>query len=244
MTERLTTSSYSLPKKPVGGNAYMLLAAPLEDERPRTTIKRRFFSHLYVQVLIANTAGAAFYPSLAVELKPLGDAFIKLIKMIIAPIVFCTVVHGIASTSNLKAIGSPGLKALVYFEIVTTLALIIGLVVANALRPGEGMNVDVTQIDPSAIESYFNPAHKQGAVEFLLDIIPGSAVSAFVDGNSLQVVLFALLFAFALQAMGKRGKVMLEFVDQLSHVCFGIVGIIMRAAPIGAVGATAFTIGS
>jgi aerobic C4-dicarboxylate transport protein len=225
----------------------MLMAAPLGNELPRPTVKRRFYSHLYVQVLSAITIGVLlghFYPLLAVEMKPLGDAFIKLIRMIIAPIVFCTVVHGIASTSNLKAVGSAGIKALVYFEVVTTLALVIGLVVANGLRPGAGMNVDPSQIDASAIAGYVTTSHKQGAVEFLLDIIPRSVVGSFVDGNILQVLLFALLFGFALQAMGKRGKPMLDLVDQVSQVLFGIVGIIMRAAPIGAFGAMAFTIGN
>ncbi len=177
-------------------------------------------------------------------MKPLGDAFIKLIRMIIAPIIFCTVVHGIASMSNLKAVGSAGIKALLYFEVITTAALVIGLTVANGLRPGAGMNIDPSQIDASAIASYVNKAHAQGAVEFLLDIIPRTALGAFVDGNILQILFFALLFAFALQAMGKRGKLMLDFVDQASHVLFGIVGIIMKAAPIGAFGAMAFTIGN
>ncbi len=200
-----------------------------------------------MQVLAAIAIGVAlghYYPSIAVEMKPLGDAFIKLIKMIIAPIIFCTVVHGIASMSNLKAVGSAGIKAILYFEVITTLALIIGLVVVNTLRPGAGMNVDLSQIDASAIVSYVTKSHTQGAVELLLDIIPRSAVGAFVDGNILQVLMFALLCAFALQAMGRRGRLVLVLVDQASHLLFGIVGIIMRLAPIGAFGAMAFTIGN
>jgi aerobic C4-dicarboxylate transport protein len=225
----------------------MLLAAPLGDGRPGARVKRRFFSHLYVQVLAAIAIGVLlghYYPTIAVEMKPLGDAFVKLIKMIIAPIIFCTVVHGIASMSDMKAVGSTGIKALIYFEVITTLALVIGLIVANGLRPGAGMNVDPTRIDASAIASYVTTPHAQGTVEFLLDIIPRTAVGAFVDGNILQVLLFALLFAFALQALGERGKMMLNLVDQVSHVLFGIVGIIMRAAPVGAFGAMAFTVGN
>ena len=229
------------------GDETMLLTTPIGSELPKISAKRRFFSHLYVQVLAAIAIGILlghFYPAIAVEMKPLGDAFIKLIKMIIAPIIFCTVVHGIASMSNLRTVGSAGIKALLYFEVVTTLALIIGLIVANGLRPGAGMNIDPSRIDASAVASYLTKAHAEGTREFLLDIIPRSTFSAFVDGNILQVLLFALLFAFALQAMGKRGKPMLDFIDQASHVLFGIVGIIMRAAPIGAFGAMAFTIGN
>ena len=208
--------------------------------------KRPFYSHLYVQVLFAIALGVLlghFYPALGEQMKPLGDGFIKLIKMIIAPIIFLTVVHGIASMSNLKAVGSVGIKALVYFEIVTTFALIIGLLVANIARPGEGMNIDLSTVDSSAVAEYVAKAEKQSTVEFLLDIIPKSVVGAFVDGNILQVLLFALLFAFALQALGERGKLVLNFIDEVSHVFFGIVGIIMKAAPIGAFGAMAFTIG-
>ena len=224
----------------------MSLAARSSEELPEASHTRPIYSHLYVQVLCAIVAGVLlghFYPDLAVEMKPLGDAFIKLIKMIIAPVIFCTVVHGIASMSNLRAVGSAGIKALVYFEIVTTLALIIGMTVANILRPGAGMNVDPSHLDGSAVASYVTQAHAQGIVEFLLDIVPKTAVGAFVDGNILQILLFALLFAFALQATGQRGKIVLDLVDQTSHVLFGIVGIIMKAAPIGAFGAMAFTIG-
>lgn len=224
----------------------MLVAAPLDNELPSASTKRRFYSHLYVQVLTAIVIGILlghYYPSLAVQMKPLGDAFIKLIKMIIAPIIFCTVVHGIASMSNLKAVGSAGIKALLYFEIVTTLALVIGLGVSNVLRPGAGMNVDPSQIDAAAVASYVTKAHGEDSIEFLLNIIPTTAISAFVDGNILQILLFALLFAFGLQAMGQRGKMMLDMIDQASHALFGVVGIIMKAAPIGAFGAMAFTIG-
>ena len=208
--------------------------------------RKPFYTHLYVQVLIAIALGVLlghYQPELGEQMKPLGDGFIKLIKMIIAPIIFLTVVHGIASMTNLKAVGSVGIKALIYFEVVTTFALIIGLVVANVLRPGEGMNVDLTTVDTAAVAGYVEKAQHQSTIEFLLDIIPKSVAGAFVDGNILQILLFAILFAFALQAMGERGKLVLDLVDQVSHVFFGIVGIIMKAAPIGAFGAMAFTIG-
>ncbi len=213
---------------------------------PSAPGKKPFYAHLYVQVLTAITLGVLlghFYPELGQQMKPLGDGFIKLIKMVIGPIIFCTVVHGIASMSNLKTVGSVGIKALIYFEIVTTFALIIGLVVANIVRPGDGMNIDLSTIDASAVAEYVDKAEHQSTVGFLLDIIPKTVVSAFVDGNILQVLLFAILFAFALQAMGQRGKLVLDLIDQASHVFFGIVGIIMKAAPIGAFGAMAFTIG-
>ncbi|MDQ8697159.1 dicarboxylate/amino acid:cation symporter [Hyphomicrobium sp. LHD-15] len=213
---------------------------------PSAPERKPFYAHLYVQVLTAIAVGVLlghFYPELGQQMKPLGDGFIKLIKMVIGPIIFCTVVHGIASMSNLKTVGSVGIKALIYFEIVTTFALIIGLLVANILRPGDGMNIDLSTIDASAVAEYVDKAQHQSTVGFLLDIIPKTVVSAFVDGNILQVLLFAILFAFALQAMGQRGKLVLDLIDQASHVFFGIVGIIMKAAPIGAFGAMAFTIG-
>jgi aerobic C4-dicarboxylate transport protein len=224
----------------------MLQAAPLDREAPSAKPKRRFFSHLYVQVLAAIAIGVLlghYYPDLAVQMKPLGDGFIKLIKMTIAPIIFCTVVHGIAKMANVKAVGSTGIKALLYFEFITTFALVIGLVVANTIRPGDGMNIDPSQIDASAVSSYITTSKTHGTTEFLLDIIPKTALSAFTDGNILQVLFFALLFAFALQSLGERGKPMLDFIDQSTHVMFKIVGLIMKAAPIGAFGAMAFTIG-
>jgi len=212
--------------------------------------RKPWYRHLYVQVLAAIAFGIAlghYYPDLGTQMKPLGDGFIKLIKMIIAPIIFCTVVHGIASMQDLKEVGRVGVKALIYFELVTTLALIVGLVVANVVRPGDGMNIDLSQIDAksaASVADYATKAHDQSTVAFLLDVIPRSVVGAFVDGNILQVLLFALLFAFALQAMGSRGRPVLDFIDQVSHVFFGIVGIIMKAAPIGAFGAMAYTIGA
>lgn len=224
----------------------MLQTSPAGSSLPEASAKRPLYTQLYVQVLTAIVIGVLlghFYPDIGVKMKPLGDGFIKLIKMIIVPVIFCTVVHGIASMSNLRAVGSTGIKALIYFEVVTTFALIIGLVVSNIIRPGHGMNVDPSKLDPAAVSSYVTKAHGQSLVEFLLDIIPRTVVSAFVDGNILQILLFAILFAFALQGLGQRGKLVLELVEQASQVFFGIVGIIMKAAPIGAFGAMAFTIG-
>jgi aerobic C4-dicarboxylate transport protein len=205
-----------------------------------------FYRHLYAQVLTAIALGILlgyFYPQLGEQMKPLGDGFIKLIKMLIAPIIFCTVVHGIASMEDMKKVGRVGLKALVYFEVVTTLALIVGLVVVNILQPGVGMNVDARTIDTKSIQVYTTKAGQQSTVEFLMHIIPNTVVGAFAEGEILQVLFFAILFAFALFMLGERGKPVLNFIDIISHSLFNIVGIIMKVAPIGAFGAMAFTIG-
>jgi aerobic C4-dicarboxylate transport protein len=205
-----------------------------------------FYTHLYVQVLTAIVLGVLlghFYPHLGEAMKPLGDGFIKLIKMLIAPIIFCTVVHGIASMEDMKKIGRVGLKALIYFEVLTTLALIVGLIVVNILQPGVGMNVDARTIDTKSIQVYTTKAGQQGTVEFLMHIIPNTVVGAFAEGEILQVLFFAILFAFGLFMLGERGRPVLTFIDIASHAFFGIVSIIMKAAPIGAFGAMAFTIG-
>jgi aerobic C4-dicarboxylate transport protein len=205
-----------------------------------------FYTHLYVQVLTAIVIGILlghFYPQLGEQMKPLGDGFIKLIKMMIAPIIFCTVVHGIASMEDMKKVGRVGLKALIYFEVATTLALIIGLVVVNVLQPGAGMNVDPKAIDTRSIQIYTTKAGQQSTVEFLMHIIPNTIVGAFAEGEILQVLLFAVLFAFGIFMLGERGKPVLSFIDTVSHSLFNVVGIIMRLAPIGAFGAMAFTIG-
>jgi aerobic C4-dicarboxylate transport protein len=210
------------------------------------THHRPFFKSLYFQVLTAIVLGVLlghFYPQLGEQMKPLGDAFIKTIKMIIAPIIFCTVVHGIASMQDMKKVGRVGLKALVYFEVLTTLALIVGLVVANTLQPGAAMNVDASAIDTRAIQGFVAKSKEQGTVQFLMDIIPNTVVGAFAQGEILQVLFFAVLFAFGLQMLGERGKALLGVIDQASHALFAVVGIIMKAAPIGAFGAMAFTIG-
>src|SRR5215510_11936969 len=211
-----------------------------------TTHHRPFFKGLYFQVLIAIVLGVLlghFYPELGEQMKPLGDAFIKTIKMIIAPIIFCTVVHGIASMEDMKKVGRVGLKALIYFELVTTLALIVGLIVVNVLQPGAGMNVDPKAIDTKSIQIYTTKAGQQSTVDFLMHIIPNTVVGAFAEGEILQVLLFAILFAFGLFMMGERGKPVLLFIDTVSHTLFNVVGIIMRLAPLGAFGAMAFTIG-
>jgi aerobic C4-dicarboxylate transport protein len=209
-------------------------------------LRRVFHVHLYVQVLIAIVIGVLlgyFYPQVGEQMKPLGDGFIKLIKMLIAPIIFCTVVHGIASMEDLKKVGRVGLKALIYFEVVTTLALIVGLIIVNLLQPGGGMNVDARTIDTRSIQIYTNKAGQQGTVEFLMHIIPNTIVGAFAEGEILQVLFFAILFAFAVSMLGERGKPVLTVIDVISHTLFNIVGFVMKLAPIGAFGAMAFTIG-
>jgi len=208
--------------------------------------RKPLYSHLYVQVLTAIIIGIVlgyFYPELGEQMKPFGDAFIKMIKMLIAPIIFCTVVHGIAGMEDLKRVGRVGIKALIYFEVVTTLALIVGLVIVNILQPGAGMNVDAKAIDTKSIQIYTTKAGQQGTVEFFLNIIPATVVGAFAEGEILQVLFFAILFAFALSLLGERGKPLLNLIDIVSHALFGVVGIIMRVAPLGAFGAMAFTIG-
>jgi aerobic C4-dicarboxylate transport protein len=205
-----------------------------------------FFRSLYFQVLLAIVAGVLlghYYPHLGEQMKPLGDAFIKMIKMIIAPIIFCTVVHGIASMQDMRKVGRVGLKALIYFEVVTTLALIIGLAIANTLQPGAGMNVDVATIDTRSIQGFVAKSTEQSTLQYLMDIIPNTVVGAFAQGEILQVLFFAILFAFGLQALGARGQALLGVIDQASHALFGVVSIIMKAAPFGAFGAMAFTIG-
>jgi aerobic C4-dicarboxylate transport protein len=205
-----------------------------------------FFKSLYFQVLTAIALGVLlghYYPQLGEQMKPLGDGFIKLIKMIIAPIIFCTVVHGIASMQDMKKVGRVGLKALVYFEVLTTLALIVGLVVVNILKPGVGMNIDASTIDTRSIQGFVARSTEQSTIQFLLDVIPNTVVGAFAQGEILQVLFFSVLFAFGLQMLGERGKVVLGVIDQAGHALFAVVGIIMKVAPIGAFGAMAFTIG-
>jgi aerobic C4-dicarboxylate transport protein len=207
---------------------------------------KRIYQHLYFQVLVAIFIGVllgAFFPRAAMLMKPFGDGFIKLIKMLIGPIIFLTVVVGIATIGDLKKLGRVGLKALIYFEVVTTLALVIGMIVVKLVRPGVGINADASTLDMKAVEQYATSAKSQSTVDFLLHIIPDTVVSAFAQGEILQVLLFAILFGLALAAMGKRGVVILDFMEQLSRVFFGIISIIMKAAPIGAFGAMAFTIG-
>ena len=209
-------------------------------------MKKPFYKILYVQVLFAIAMGVllgAFYPELGAKMKPLGDGFIKLIKMIIAPVIFCTVVAGIAGMQDMKKVGRVGGKALLYFEVVSTFALAIGLVVANLVKPGAGFNVDAAHLDASAIAQYTDKAKSQSTVDFLLNIIPNTFVDAFAKGDILQVLLIAILFGVALSLLGERGRPMTKLIDDFSHVIFGVVNIVMKLAPIGAFGAMAFTIG-
>jgi len=211
-----------------------------------TTGRKPLYQSLYVQVLAAVALGVFlghFYPQTGADMKPLGDAFIKLIKMIIAPIIFCTVVVGIAGMEDMKKVGKTGGLALLYFEVVSTLALIIGLVVVNLLQPGSGMHVDPASLDTKGIAAYTAPGKMQGTVDFLLNIIPSSVIDAFAKGEILQVLLFSVLFGFALHKFGGRGTMVFDLIEKTSHVLFDIVAIIMKVAPIGAFGAMAFTIG-
>jgi len=208
--------------------------------------KKPFYASLYVQVLFAVAIGIAlghFRPELGAEMKPLGDGFIKLIKMIIAPIIFCTVVVGIAGMEDMKKVGKTGGLALLYFEIMSTLALIVGLVTVNLIQPGNGMHVDASTLDTKGIAAYTGPGKMAGTVDFLLNVIPTSVVDAFAKGEILQVLLFAVLFGFSLHKFGGRGTQVFDFIEKISHVLFSIVGVIMKLAPIGAFGAMAFTIG-
>ncbi|MBV8855118.1 MAG: dicarboxylate/amino acid:cation symporter [Sinobacteraceae bacterium] len=206
----------------------------------------RLHRTLYFWVLVAIAAGVllgVLQPHLAVQMKPLGDAFIKLIKMLIAPIIFCTVVTGIAGMEKLRQVGRTGGLALLYFEVMTTVALIVGLCVVNLLRPGAGLNIDVATLDTSQVGKYTGPGKLPGVVEFLLNIIPDTFAGAFSSGEVLQVLLLALLFGFALHAAGGRDSIVYQFVERLTQVLFAIVNIVMKAAPLGAFGAMAFAIG-
>ena len=209
-------------------------------------MKKPFYKILYVQVLAAIVIGVLlghYSPELAVKMKPLGDGFIQLIKMVIGPIIFCTVVSGIAGMRDMKKVGRVGGKALLYFEIVSTFALVIGLAAGHIFNPGAGFNVDVNTIDAKAVAQYAAKAQSASTVDFLLNIIPSTVVDAFAKGDILQILLIALLFGGALSAMGERAQMVTDFIDQIAHVFFRIVHVITRVAPLGAFGAMAFTIG-
>ena len=208
--------------------------------------KKALFKSLYFQVLVAIAIGVGlghFYPETGAAMKPFGDAFIKLIKMIIAPIIFCTIVVGIAGMEDMKKVGKTGGYAVLYFEVVSTIALIIGLIVVNVWAPGSGMNVDPSTLDTKGIDKYVGPGKMQSTTDFLINIIPTSVVDAFAKGDMLQVLFFSVLFGYSMNAFGERGKPVFELIEKLSHVLFGIVGVIMKVAPIGAFGAMAYTIG-
>ena len=216
------------------------------DFRGGGRMKKPFYKILYVQVLIAIAIGillGVVEPALAEKMKPLGDAFIKLIKMIIPIVIFCTVVSGISGMQDAKKVGRVGGKAILYFEVVSTIALLIGLVVANVLKPGAGFDANPATIDSKSIADFTTRAKDQHIVDFLLGIIPNTVVDAFASGDVLQVLFFAMLFGFALSALGARGDGVRQGIDNVAHVIFRLLGIIMRLAPIGAFGAMAFTIG-
>lgn len=209
----------------------------------------RWMKSLFAQVLIALVAGVVIglvWPDTGIALKPLGDGFIKLIKMLIPLIVFCVVVHGIAGTGDLQRVGRVGVKALIYFEVVTTIALALGLVLAVWLQPGVGMNVDPGTLDASAMSAYVSNAEKLssgGTAEFLLKLIPTTAISAFATGDVLQVLLFSILFGCALALLGARGRRVADLIEDLSLVLFKTMGILIKLAPLGVLGAIAFTVG-
>src|SRR5882672_1387497 len=209
--------------------------------------RRPWYTILYVQVLIAIALGVAvghYDPTLGVALKPLGDGFIALIKMMIAPVIFCTIVHGIASMGDLKKVGRVGIKTLFYFEAVSTLALALGLIVGELVQPGKGFNIDPATLDPNAVASYVTRAKEEGIVNHLLAIIPDTFVGALARGDLLQVLLVSILAGFSISLMGDVGKRVSGAVDTAAKVFFGIIRIVVRVAPIGAFGAMAFTIGA
>ncbi|WP_407311582.1 dicarboxylate/amino acid:cation symporter [Pseudomonas sp. nanlin1] len=211
------------------------------------TTRQPLYKSLYFQVIVAIIIGILighFYPQAAVKLKPLGDGFIKLIKMVIAPIIFCTVVSGIAGMQSMKSVGKTGGYALLYFEIVSTLALVIGLVVVNVVKPGAGMHIDVSTLDASKIAGYVSQGADQSIIGFLLNVIPNTIVGAFATGDILQVLMFSVIFGFALHRLGSYGKPLLDIIDRFAHAMFNIINMIMKLAPIGAFGAMAFTIGA
>jgi aerobic C4-dicarboxylate transport protein len=211
-----------------------------------STSHKRWHHHLYIHVLIAIVLGGLlghFQPQAGAAMKPLGDGFVKLIKMLIAPIIFTTVVVGIATTSDIKKVGRVGGKALVYFEVITTLALLIGLVVVNVVRPGDGINANVAALDAKDIQSYTSSAKSQTVTEFLLNVIPKTLVDAFVSGEILQVLFVAVLVGYALTKLGAAFAPVTQALQKTTYVLMTIVGVVMKAAPIGAFGAMAFTIG-
>jgi aerobic C4-dicarboxylate transport protein len=215
--------------------------AERERRRPKS-----WYQLLWVQVLVAMAVGIAlgqFDPHIGVRMQPLGDAFIKAIRMLIAPIIFCTVVHGIARMADMARVGRVALKAIIYFEVLTTVALVIGLVVVNVWKPGRGMNVDLAHVDTSAVQAYVAHPQAEGVTQFLTNIIPGTFVGAFTEGNVLQVLLISVLCGFALTRVGGGGKPVIDFIEAASKMLFSVVGLVMWAAPIGAFGAIAFTVG-
>jgi len=219
---------------------------PTAHHPERPTSPRHWYANLWVQVLVAMLIGillGKFYPHAGVRMQPLGDLFIKAIRMLIAPIIFCTVVHGIARMADMARVGRVALKALVYFEVLTTIALILALVAVNLWKPGRGMNVDLSHVDTSAVQTYVAQSSHTTVTDFLGNIIPTTFVGAFTEGNILQVLLISVLCAFALIQIGSRGKPIVDFIEAAAQMLFAVVGIVMWAAPLGAFGAIAFTVG-
>src|SRR3984893_14792849 len=211
------------------------------------TPRRPWYTILYVQVLLAIAAGILighYFSDLGVALKPLGDGFISLIKMMIGPVIFCTVVHGIGSMRDLKKVGRVGVKTLFYFEAVSTVALAIGLLVGELLQPGKGFHLDHATLDPNAVAGYVTKAKPEGIVAHLLAIIPDTFIGAFAKGDLLQVLLVSILTGFAIALMGPAGEPIAQAIDMAARVFFGVIKIIVRAAPVGAFGAMAFTVGA
>jgi aerobic C4-dicarboxylate transport protein len=205
-----------------------------------------WYKQLWVQVLIAMAAGillGKLSPELGARMQPFGDAFIKVIRMLIAPIIFCTVVHGVARMADMTRVGRMAIKAIVYFEVLTTIALVVGLVAVNVLKPGAGMNVDLSRVDTSTVTPYVSQTQSQTATQFLMDIIPQTLAGAFTEGSVLQVLFVSVLCGFALIKLGEFGRPLLDIIEAASRMLFGIVGIVMWAAPLGAFGAIAFTVG-
>jgi aerobic C4-dicarboxylate transport protein len=221
-------------------------ASPAAAAAAAAPHRKPFYKVLYVQVLFAIAIGILlghFNAKLAIDMKPFGDGFIKLIKMLIGPIVFCTVVTGIAGMQDIRKVGRVGWKALLYFEIVSTLALFIGMGVGNYVRPGEGFNVNPATLDVKAISDYVGKAKSLSTSEFLVNIVPATVADAFTKGDVLQILLVSLLFGFALSALGERAKPVTALIETGSHAIFGVINFVMRFAPIGAFGAMAFTVG-
>src|SRR5262245_4260643 len=208
--------------------------------------RRPWYTVLYIQVLIAIAVGVLigyYFPSTGVALKPLGDGFISLIKMMIAPVIFCTVVHGIGSMRDLKKVGRVGVKTLFYFEAVSTIALALGLLVGDVLQPGKGFDIDPSTLDPNAVATYVHRAKEEGFVAHLLSIIPETFIGAFTTSDLLQVLLVSILTGFAIAMLGELGERIHAVIAAMAKIFFGIIGIIVLAAQIGALGAMAFTVG-
>lgn len=207
---------------------------------------KKLFKSLFFQVILAIVVGIILgyaYPSVGESMKPLGDGFIRLVKMLIAPVIFCTIVSGIAGMEDTKKVGRVGVKAILYFEVITTFALIIGLIVVNVLKPGVGMNIDVTTLDPSVAKTYIDKAQDHSFVDFFMNIIPKDIVGSFAEGNLLQVLFFSVLFGYALSHIGSKAEPMVKLIKSFEHALFRIIDAIMIVAPIGAFGAMSFTIG-